>query len=263
MIEGADPHADPVPDSSPLILPPTASPTDADLLRAHVDGDAHAFASLVARHQDRLWAIALRMMRNPEDAADALQDAYISAFRRAATYRGEARVTTWLHRVVVNACLDRLRSLRVRAAEPLPGGSGPGGRTGSGRARSAGGPGAAGPGGRGDGAAESGSARGPGARRHVRLPGGGGGGHPRLCGRHGEEPLRARAGQAGSAARHPGARRWTDGASAGTVLQLAYAGAVRHRRRLHLRRRRDPRADERLGPGVDPGAGAVGDPRRC
>ena len=74
----------------------------------------------MARHQDRLWAIALRMMRNPEDAADALQDAYISAFRHAATYRGEARVTTWLHRVVVNACLDRLRSLRVRAAEPLP-----------------------------------------------------------------------------------------------------------------------------------------------
>ena len=120
MIEGADPHADPVPDSSPTDHSPTASPTDADLLRAHIDGDAYAFASLVARHQDRLWAIALRMMRNPEDAADALQDAYISAFRHAATYRGEARVTTWLHRVVVNACLDRLRSLRARAAEPLP-----------------------------------------------------------------------------------------------------------------------------------------------
>ena len=52
------------------------------------------------------------MMRNPEDAADALQDAYISAFRRAGSFRGEAQVTTWLHRVVVNACLDRLRSLR-------------------------------------------------------------------------------------------------------------------------------------------------------
>ena len=120
MIEGVDPHADPVPDSSPTDHPPNSSPTDADLLRAHIDGDAYAFASLVARHQDRLWAIALRMMRNPEDAADALQDAYISAFRHAATYRGEARVTTWLHRVVVNACLDRLRSLRARAAEPLP-----------------------------------------------------------------------------------------------------------------------------------------------
>jgi RNA polymerase sigma-70 factor (ECF subfamily) len=67
-----------------------------------------------------LWAVALRVMRNPEDAADALQDAYIAAFRRAAGFRGDAAVTTWLHRVVVNACLDRLRSLKVRAADALP-----------------------------------------------------------------------------------------------------------------------------------------------
>jgi RNA polymerase sigma-70 factor, ECF subfamily len=94
--------------------------TDDQLLRAHVDGDRGAFAVLVIRHRDRLWAIALRIMRNPEDAADALQDAYISAFRRAASFRGHAQVTTWLHRVVVNACLDRLRRIRSRAAEPLP-----------------------------------------------------------------------------------------------------------------------------------------------
>jgi len=56
---------------------------DATLLRAHVDGDTDAFAVLVARHQDRMWSIALRIMRNPQDAADALQDAYIAAFRRA------------------------------------------------------------------------------------------------------------------------------------------------------------------------------------
>ena len=59
-------------------------------------------------------------MRNPDDAADALQDAYIAAFRRAGSFRGDAAVTTWLHRVVVNACLDRLRSLKVRAADALP-----------------------------------------------------------------------------------------------------------------------------------------------
>ncbi len=100
--------------------PPPAAPTDAELLQAHVDGDPQAFAVLVGRHQDRLWAIALRTMRNPEDAADALQDAYISAFRRAASFRGDALVTTWLHRVVVNACLDRIRANKVRAAEPLP-----------------------------------------------------------------------------------------------------------------------------------------------
>ncbi len=99
---------------------PLAERNDHELLQAHIDGDPDAFSVLVSRHQDRLWAIALRTMRNPEDAADALQDAYISAFRRAGSFRGEAQVTTWLHRVVVNACLDRIRRNRVRAAEPLP-----------------------------------------------------------------------------------------------------------------------------------------------
>jgi RNA polymerase sigma-70 factor (ECF subfamily) len=94
--------------------------TDTALLQAHVDGDQEAFALLVARHQDRLWRIALRIMKNPEDAADALQDAYIAAFRRASSYRGDAQVTTWLHRVVVNACLDRLRTMRSRETAPLP-----------------------------------------------------------------------------------------------------------------------------------------------
>jgi RNA polymerase sigma-70 factor, ECF subfamily len=56
-------------------------------------------------------------MRNPEDAADALQDAYIAAFRKAGSYRGAAQVTTWLHRVVVNGCLDRLRAMRLRETE--------------------------------------------------------------------------------------------------------------------------------------------------
>jgi RNA polymerase sigma-70 factor (ECF subfamily) len=64
---------------------------------------------LFKRHRDRLWAVAARTLSNPEDAADALQDAMISAFRRAASFRGDAAVTTWLHRIVVNACLDRMR----------------------------------------------------------------------------------------------------------------------------------------------------------
>ncbi|HEU5483910.1 MAG TPA: RNA polymerase sigma factor SigM, partial [Microlunatus sp.] len=67
------------------------------------------------------WATALRMMRNPHDAADALQDAYLAAFRRAAGFRGESQVTTWLHRIVVNACLDRLRKQqRLQSEQPLP-----------------------------------------------------------------------------------------------------------------------------------------------
>jgi RNA polymerase sigma-70 factor, ECF subfamily len=90
------------------------------LLAAHVAGEHEAFGVLARRHRDRLWAVALRTTGDPEEAADALQDAFVNAFRRADGYRGEAAVTTWLHRVVVNACLDRLRRRAVRAADPLP-----------------------------------------------------------------------------------------------------------------------------------------------
>ena len=93
---------------------------DAELLRAHVDGDPDSFAELFARHRDRLWAVALRTMGNPEDAADGLQDGMVAAYRRAGTFRGDAAVTTWLHRVVVNACLDRIRAAKVRRTEVLP-----------------------------------------------------------------------------------------------------------------------------------------------
>lgn len=93
---------------------------DAELLAAHVAGDDTAFAELVNRHRDRLWAVAMRTTGDPEEAADALQDALISAFRRADSFRGESAVTTWLHRIVVNASLDRLRRRSVRSASPLP-----------------------------------------------------------------------------------------------------------------------------------------------
>ena len=95
-------------------------PTDADLLAAHVAGDDQAFGLLFQRHRARLWAVALRTCSDPELASDGLQEGMIAAFRRAETFRGESQVTTWLHRIVVNACLDRLRAAKVRAADPLP-----------------------------------------------------------------------------------------------------------------------------------------------
>jgi RNA polymerase sigma-70 factor (ECF subfamily) len=67
-----------------------------------------------------MWAVAIRTLGEPEEAADALQEAFISAFRRADSFRGDAKVTTWLHRIVVNACLDRIRRRQVRQADPLP-----------------------------------------------------------------------------------------------------------------------------------------------
>ncbi|MFR9730584.1 RNA polymerase sigma factor SigM [Saccharopolyspora sp. MS10] len=94
--------------------------SDADLIAAHTSGDPDAFAELFRRHRDRLWAVALRTMRDHEDAADALQDAMISAFRNAGSFRAESQVTTWLHRIVVNACLDRIRRRQARPTVPLP-----------------------------------------------------------------------------------------------------------------------------------------------
>jgi RNA polymerase sigma-70 factor (ECF subfamily) len=86
---------------------------DVELVRRHVAGDGGvAFGELFRRHRDRMYAVALRTTRHPELAADAVQEAFISAFRRAGAYRGDAAVTTWLHRIVVNACLDRLRRER-------------------------------------------------------------------------------------------------------------------------------------------------------
>ena len=94
--------------------------SDRQLLDAHIAGDREAFGALIARHRDRLWAVALRTTGDPDEAADALQDALISAFRRADQFRGDSAVTTWLHRIVVNASLDRLRRRSVRSSIPLP-----------------------------------------------------------------------------------------------------------------------------------------------
>ncbi|WP_327088592.1 RNA polymerase sigma factor SigM [Nonomuraea sp. NBC_01738] len=93
---------------------PPETPSDAELLAAHINGDPHAFSEIVKRHRDRMWAVALRTLGDPDEAADAVQDAFVSAYRKAATFRGEAAVTTWLHRIVVNACLDRMRRKSVR-----------------------------------------------------------------------------------------------------------------------------------------------------
>lgn len=97
---------------------PLAEASDRDLLARHVHGDDQAFGELFRRHKDRMWAVALRTCRDPEVAADAVQDGFISAFRRAGSFRGDAQVTTWLHRIIVNACLDRLR--RRRPTSELP-----------------------------------------------------------------------------------------------------------------------------------------------
>ncbi|MFF3001427.1 RNA polymerase sigma factor SigM [Kitasatospora sp. NPDC057940] len=97
----------------------TVAEDDAALLARHVAGDPDAFGLLVNRHRDRLWAVALRTLGDREEAADALQDALVSAFRAAPGFQGRSAVTTWLHRIVVNACLDRARRSATRRTTPL------------------------------------------------------------------------------------------------------------------------------------------------
>ncbi|WBB65789.1 RNA polymerase sigma factor SigM [Micromonospora sp. WMMD812] len=121
-----DGHEAVPPAAAPAAVPiPTgaADPvSDLELLRAHVAGDRDAFAELFHRHRDRLWAVALRTIGDREEAADALQDALLSAHRAAGRFRGDSAVTTWLHRIVVNACLDRLRRRQAHPTVPLPDG---------------------------------------------------------------------------------------------------------------------------------------------
>ncbi|MFB6752198.1 RNA polymerase sigma factor SigM [Streptomyces sp. NPDC056353] len=93
--------------------------SDQDLLARHVEGDPDAFGEVVRRHRDRLWAVALRTLGDREEAADAVQDALVSAYRAAHTFRGQAAVTTWLHRITVNACLDRARKAASRKTAPV------------------------------------------------------------------------------------------------------------------------------------------------
>ncbi|MEU4122562.1 RNA polymerase sigma factor SigM [Streptomyces virginiae] len=93
--------------------------SDQELLTRHVAGDPDAFGELVRRHRDRLWAVALRTLGDREEAADAVQDALVSAYRAAHTFRGDSAVTTWLHRITVNACLDRARKAASRRTAPL------------------------------------------------------------------------------------------------------------------------------------------------
>ncbi|MFJ6797514.1 RNA polymerase sigma factor SigM [Streptomyces sp. NPDC091268] len=95
------------------------SRSDQELLALHTSGDPDAFGELVRRHRDRLWAVALRTLGDREEAADAVQDALVSAYRAAHTFRGESAVTTWLHRITVNACLDRARKAASRKTAPL------------------------------------------------------------------------------------------------------------------------------------------------
>ena len=91
-----------------------ASEADELLVRRFQEGSADAFEILVQRHGTRVYNLCLRILGDPDEAADASQDTFLSALRKLSTFRGDAAFTTWLHRVTVNACYDSLRRKRRR-----------------------------------------------------------------------------------------------------------------------------------------------------
>ena len=103
---------------APLGAP--CSAVDATLLAAAGRGDLSAFNDLVVRHQDFLYALAVRTTRDAALAEDALQDGLLHAFDHAGAYRGEGSVRGWLARIILNACRDAQRWHGRRRADPLP-----------------------------------------------------------------------------------------------------------------------------------------------
>ena len=89
------------------------------LLLALRRGDESAFAQLVRAYGGRMLAVARRLLRDDDDARDAVQEAFLAAFRSISQFEGSAQLSTWLHRIVVNAALMKLRSRQRKPEEPI------------------------------------------------------------------------------------------------------------------------------------------------
>jgi len=96
-----------------------SSASDESLVKAAQSGDMDAFEELVARHRDKIYARAYSMMRNEDEAIDLSQEAWVKGWQRLIQFQGEAGFTTWLTRIVINLCLDRLRRRKRQHAESI------------------------------------------------------------------------------------------------------------------------------------------------
>jgi RNA polymerase sigma-70 factor (ECF subfamily) len=94
-------------------------PDEAALVAALKAGEAQAYEQVVRLHAGRLLSVARRVLGHDEDARDALQEALLNAVRSIGAFNGECQLSTWLHRIVVNACLMKLRSRKRRPEQPI------------------------------------------------------------------------------------------------------------------------------------------------
>lgn len=92
----------------------TTATTDEQLVEHAREGDTEAFGEIVRRWERKIFALAYGILGSPEDAHDAAQETFIAAYRNLSGFRGDARVSSWLHRIAVNQCITRQRRARVR-----------------------------------------------------------------------------------------------------------------------------------------------------
>ena len=93
--------------------------TDEIIVERALTGDAEAFGELVRRWERRIFALTYGMLGREEDARDATQETFLAAFRSLRNFRGEAKVSSWLHRIAVNQCISRQRRVKVRSESAL------------------------------------------------------------------------------------------------------------------------------------------------
>lgn len=91
--------------------------SDEQIVERTRNGEAEAFGALVRRWEGRIYALTLRMLGHPEDAREVTQETFLTAFRKLHQFRGRARFSSWLYRIALNCCYDRLRERRVN---PVP-----------------------------------------------------------------------------------------------------------------------------------------------
>src|SRR5687768_9847384 len=93
--------------------------SDEIIVERALSGDAEAFGEIVRRWERRIFALTYGMLGREEDARDATQETFLAAFRNLRGFRGEAKVSSWLHRIAVNQCISRQRRAKVRSESAL------------------------------------------------------------------------------------------------------------------------------------------------
>jgi RNA polymerase sigma-70 factor (ECF subfamily) len=91
----------------------TEAETDEQLVRKSQNDDERAFGELVSRYESKVYSLALKMLRNPEDAEDVLQDTFLRAYRGIKSFKGNSTFSTWVYRITANSALMRLRKRQL------------------------------------------------------------------------------------------------------------------------------------------------------